>query len=92
MLVILSKDPRNPNPTLEVVADVLAWVLRITPSFCLGNGLFRAINIDKQVFLKGDESLTAWTGPILLYEVYFLLGQCVVYLLLAIQLDKWSTK
>lgn len=90
--MLLARDPSNPNPSLENVANILIWVLRCTPAFCLGKGLFYAINIDFFLIVAGDESLSAWTEPILLYEVYFLLGQCVVFLLLAIQLDKWSTK
>jgi hypothetical protein len=92
VLEFLARDPRNPNPNLSFVADVLTWILRCTPSFCLGKGLFHAINIDLYTFLEGKESLSAWTEPILLYEVYFLAGQCVVFLMLAIQLDIWSTK
>jgi hypothetical protein len=92
VLELLARDPRNPNPNLSFVADILTWVLRFTPPFCLGKGLFYAINIELFQFLEGDESLSAWSEPILLYEVYFLLGQCIFYVLLAIQLDKWSTK
>jgi ATP-binding cassette subfamily A (ABC1) protein 3 len=34
---------------------------------------------------------SAWSEPVLLYEVIFLAWQSVVYVVLAIQLDKWST-
>jgi hypothetical protein len=34
---------------------------------------------------------SAWSEPVVLYEVIFLAWQSVVYVLLAIQLDKWST-
>lgn len=88
ILTFLARDVRRINrPELEDIAIVLTWIFRVTPSFCLGNGLFRAINIESFLFLAKDDSLTAFTGPILLNEVYFLAGQCVVYLLLAIGLD-----
>jgi hypothetical protein len=91
ILTALARDRRYPNPILEDIANILTWVLRCTPSFCLGKGLFHAINIDTFLFLEDDDSLSVWSEPILLYEVYFLSGQCAVFLLLAIQLDKWST-
>lgn len=90
ILIILARDPKFPNPQLENVANLITWVLRCTPSFCLGKGIFYAINIDLFLSLESDYSLSAWSEPILLYEVYFLLGQCVVFLVLAIQLDNWS--
>ena len=74
------------------VQSILTWILRFTPTFCLGKGLFNAINIELFIYLRGVDTLTAWSEPILLYEVYFLLGQCVFFPFLAIQLDKWSTK
>jgi hypothetical protein len=92
VLIILSRDPNDPKPNLVVVANVLTWMLRFTPSFCLGKGLFNAINIELFQYLEGNDTLTAWTEPILLYEVYFLIGQCIAFPFLAIQLDKWSTK
>jgi ATP-binding cassette, subfamily A (ABC1), member 3 len=91
ILELLSRDPRSPNPTLSEVANILTWILRFIPSFCLGKGLFHAININTFLFLEDNDELTAWTEPILLYEVYFLAAQCVVFLLLAVQLDRWST-
>ena len=92
ILTVLGRDPRIDNPNLGNVADILTAILRFTPSFCFGNGLFRAINIDVFVFLEDEETLSAWSEPILLNEVYFLLGQTFVYLILAMLLDRWSTK
>jgi hypothetical protein len=74
------------------VANIIAWILRFTPTFCLGKALFNAINIELFMYIKGDDTLTAWTEAILLYEVYFLVGQCILFPLLAIQLDRWSSK
>ena len=35
--------------------------------------------------------MNAWSEPILLIEVIFLIAQSILYPLLAIQIDKWST-
>lgn len=90
--MILAVDPRDPKPNLSHAALVLTWILRFTPPFCLGKGLFNAINIELFLYLEGDDTLTAWTEPILLYEVYFLLGQSIVFPILAILLDNWSVR
>jgi ABC-2 family transporter protein len=92
VLMLLARDPRNPNPSLIGVADVVTWVLRFTPFFCFGKGLFNAINIDLFKYLEEDDGLSAWTEPVMLYEVYFLAGQAIFFVVLAIHLDKWSTK
>jgi ABC-2 family transporter protein len=92
VLMLLARDPRNPNPSLIGVADVVTWVLRFTPFFCFGKGLFNAINIDLFMYLEEDDALTAWTEPVMLYEVYFLAGQAIFFVVLAIHLDQWSTK
>lgn len=89
--MLVARDPKYPNPKLEDISDILKWVLRFTPPFCLGNGLFSVINIDTFLFLEGDDSLTAWSGPILLYDIYFLAAQSLFYPFLAIQFDIWST-
>lgn len=90
ILILIGSDMSNPNPTLVTAANVITWILRFFPPFCLGKGLFNAINIESFEFLAGSE-LTVWTEEILLYEVIFLAWQSIVYVALAIQLDKWST-
>ena len=72
ILVLLGRDKSlpEPKPHLEDVANVLEWVLRLMPTFCLGNGLFSLINLDVFLVLEDDASLTAWSGPILLYDIY----------------------
>jgi ABC-type multidrug transport system fused ATPase/permease subunit len=90
ILRILGEDPSNPKPNLVTAADAIGWILRFSPSFCLGNGLQNAIDIEIFDFLEEGVS-TAWSGPILLYEVIFLAIETVGYLVLAIYLDKWST-
>lgn len=90
ILILIGLDKGDPKPNLTLAADVITWILRFTPSFCLGKGLFNAINIDTFDYLEGKE-VSAWSEPILLYEVIFLAVEGFVYLALAIQLDKWST-
>lgn len=91
ILVLVARDPANPRPQLEAISGVLEWMLRFVPSFCLGNGLYTVINIEFFLFIENDNSLTAWSGPIMAYDIYFLAAECILYPLLAIQLDLWST-
>ena len=83
--------PIDPQPSLATFSKALAWILRINPAFSLAHGLFNAINIEELVRIEDDLSLTAWTAPILLSDVCCLAFQGVAYLVLAIQIDKWST-
>jgi len=92
ILIIVARDPGNPKPNLEDIANILTWCLRIFfPTFNLGRGLLNAINIEVLDFLYG-ESKTAWTNEVLLYDVIFLILQAIGFLMLAIQLDVMSTK
>jgi hypothetical protein len=92
ILLLIARDPRYPNPTLENVSDVLAWILRLTsPFFCLGKGIFAAINIENYMSIYANDSLTAWSAPILLYDVCALGVQSFVYVFLAIKMDNWTT-
>ena len=91
ILVLVARDPLNPRPELEAISGVLEWMLRIVPSFCLGNGLYTVINIEFFLFVENDKSLTAWSGPIMAYDIYFLAAECILYPILAIQFDRWST-
>ena len=91
ILIIIGRDPGDPKPNLEDIANIISWILRIFfPTFNLGRGLLNAINIESLDFIYG-ESKTAWTEEVLLYDVIFLILQAVVYLILAIQLDIMST-
>jgi len=90
ILLLLGNDPANRQQNLIDASTILTWILRFIPSFNLGNGLFKAINIVLINNLEGQE-VSAWSEPVLLYEVVFLAWQSIAYLALAIQLDKWST-
>lgn len=88
ILRLIGEDPGNRNETLITVSIVLEWILRFIPSFCLGRGLFAAINIESLEYLAG-KPLTVWTPEVLLYEVIFLAVESFAYIALAIQIDKW---
>jgi len=90
ILLLLGNDPFDRKQHLINASVILTWVLRFFPPFCLANGLFRVINIQIISLLEG-EKLSAWTEPVLLYDVIFLAWESVIYLALAICLDKWST-
>ena len=79
----------NPNESLLTAADIISWILRFHPAFCLGRALFFTINVDAFVIFERGLT-TVWSESILLYDVIFLAWQSVAYLLLAIELDRWS--
>lgn len=92
ILLILSANPNDPDDNLKTVAKILTWVLRFSPSFCLGKGIFFATNISFFTAIEGDPALSVWTEPVLLFEVIFLFTQGVGYIILAILLDIWSSR
>lgn len=82
----------EPKENLITAAIALTWTLRLFPSFCLGNGLFYAIQLgDDQDFVKGGGVNSVWHSEVLLFEVVFLLLQSITYLVLAIQLDNFNS-
>lgn len=90
ILRLIGEDPGNKNESLILAANIVDWILRIVPSYCLGRGLFSAINLTTYQFLA-EEPIDVWDPSVILYDVIFLGVECFVYLLLAIQIDKWST-
>ena len=79
------------NESLVDAAIIVGWVLRWSPSFCLGNGLFSALNLETLRYWEGDPSLTVWSTPVLAYDVIFMILQTIAYIALAIFLDIGST-
>lgn len=73
-------------------ASGIEWILRFIPSFNLGKALLFIINIDLFVFIHNDKDMTVWSRHVLLIEVLYLAIQSVVYLALAIVIDRLSTK
>eukprot|EP00529_Nitzschia_sp_RCC80_P002451 CAMPEP_0113451218 /NCGR_PEP_ID=MMETSP0014_2-20120614/6226_1 /TAXON_ID=2857 /ORGANISM="Nitzschia sp." /LENGTH=1987 /DNA_ID=CAMNT_0000342569 /DNA_START=1298 /DNA_END=7261 /DNA_ORIENTATION=- /assembly_acc=CAM_ASM_000159 len=91
ILVLIGSDPFDPKPNLIDASDILTWILRFNPAFCLARGLYYSINIEIVEFLEGEIS-SVWTGSVILYDVIFLAWQCIVYVLLAVVIDVCSTK
>jgi ATP-binding cassette, subfamily A (ABC1), member 3 len=58
ILTLIGEDPYNPKPKLADIANGLKWVLRFNPAYCLGSGIFSAINIDIFILL-GKPNLSA---------------------------------
>jgi ABC-type multidrug transport system fused ATPase/permease subunit len=90
IMTLIGNDPGNPNDKLVTAANIINWVLRFIPAFNLSRGLFAAINIETLEFLAA-EPITVWHDSVMLYEVIFLMWQSVVYLLLAMKIDEWSS-
>jgi ATP-binding cassette subfamily A (ABC1) protein 1 len=78
------------NPSLVNAAIIIEWILRIIPSFNLCNSLLKISNMQSvEVLAQGP--ITVWDSPAVLYETIMQAVWCFVYIILAIQLDKWST-
>jgi ATP-binding cassette subfamily A (ABC1) protein 3 len=90
ILRLIGSDTANPSPSLVDAAKIMEWILRFIPAFNLSKGLFNAINIDTFEYLEG-KPLTVWHDSVLLIEVIFLACQTVVYLVLAMKIDEWSS-
>jgi len=87
ILLIIGEDQSDPKPNLVRVAKILKWSLRWIPTFCLGNGIFGAINLPLIRAFNEDQGLSAWSEEVLLAEVIFLAVEGLVYLGIAIIMD-----
>jgi hypothetical protein len=90
ILRLIGEDSGNPNDSLVTAANIVEWVLRFIPAFSLAKGVYNAINIETFEFLAG-EPITVWDNSVLRLEVIFLAWQSVVYLILAMKIDEWSS-
>lgn len=91
ILQIIGEDRTDPNAKLVNIAKIVTWCLRWNPYFCLGKGLFNVINIESYRYWEADANLSAFSEPVLGLEVLLLAIQSVIYLMLAIGLDVWSS-
>ena len=91
ILLRIIGDPSGINsPSLVQAANAIEWSLRFIPSFNLGSSLLKIINLQTLEFFAA-EPITVWHSSAILYEVIFQAVWCFAYILLAIQIDKWST-
>jgi ATP-binding cassette, subfamily A (ABC1), member 3 len=89
ILEAVGNDTSNPSRHLVNTANIISWILRFHPCFCLGRGIFYALNIDTiNIWYTGIA--TAWDKHVLLYEVVFLAWESIVYITLAVLMDSWS--
>jgi hypothetical protein len=94
MLRLFASDERVAKADLlETISSLLAWLLRFHPSFCLGRGLLHVLNFQIVMDLEDDDnaSTSAFSPPILLIELLFLLFQSIFYFLGAVLLDDMLT-
>jgi len=84
-------NPSDPRENFLDIANIIIWLLRWVPSFCLGKGLFQAVAIDVYRLWEEDQEMTIWSDSLLKYDIICLILQTIGYLLLAMLLDKWST-
>jgi len=89
ILRLIGADPANPNDNLTLAAEIVEWILRFFPSFCLSRGLYSAINLESISYLEGKQ-ITVWDDAAILYDVIFLACESVVYLVLTMKIDEWS--
>lgn len=86
-LRLIGSDPEDPWETLVQTAEAIEWVGRLVPSFCLGKGLFYTMNISTFELRGSGTTLSVWDESILFYEVFALLLQSFVYMLIALHID-----
>lgn len=77
---------------LKSIAQILEWILRFIPSFCFAKGLLFTINIQVFQIVEADFDMSAWDSSIMGNEIIFLAVESVVYVILAIYIDIWSTR
>ena len=89
ILALIGADPANPRESLTLASEIVEWILRLFPSFCLSRGLYTAINLESLSYIEGRQ-ITVWDEAAILYDVIFLACESVVYLYLAVTIDAWS--
>ena len=89
ILRLIGQNPYDYRENLVLAAQIVEWIGRFFPTFCLGKGLLFAFNIDFLELLYGKK-LNAFDPEVMLYEVIFLAIECVAYTALAIFLDRLS--
>ena len=82
--------PYDYRDSLVTAANVVEWILRFFPPFCLGKGMLFGIYMKSFSDLYG-KPLSAFDPEIMLIEIIFLAVESVVYLVAAIYIDILSS-
>jgi len=90
-IIYLATIAGGDESNLETIAIVIEWILRFIPSYNFAKGLLYSINIDIFAQFNMDPDLSVFSSDIMLYEIIFLAWQSVVYIIVAIYIDKLST-
>jgi len=77
---------------LKLVAQIIEWILRLVPSFNFAKGLLYTINVEIFAIAAFDPEMTVWSSDIMGIEFAYLVVQSVLYVILAMYLDIWSTR
>eukprot|EP00560_Eucampia_antarctica_P008117 CAMPEP_0197826650 /NCGR_PEP_ID=MMETSP1437-20131217/3581_1 /TAXON_ID=49252 ORGANISM="Eucampia antarctica, Strain CCMP1452" /NCGR_SAMPLE_ID=MMETSP1437 /ASSEMBLY_ACC=CAM_ASM_001096 /LENGTH=1876 /DNA_ID=CAMNT_0043427175 /DNA_START=276 /DNA_END=5906 /DNA_ORIENTATION=- len=89
---IPNEDGSSGDQSLKNIAVIIESIGRFIPSFSLGKALFFIINIDTFSELYSKPDLSVWSPEILRTEVIFLAWEGLVYVWLAILIDRLSNK
>lgn len=90
ILNILGESPFDPKPQLVNIATIITWIMRFHPCFNLGHAVYYSVSIELFIFFYPDAT-SVFDSELILWDIVFLAWQSVAYLLLAIQIDIWST-
>ena len=90
ILRIIGDPSASDSPSLISAAVTVEWILRFIPSFNLGSALLKIISMQTIESFAG-RPITVWDEKAILYEVIFQAIWCVVYIILAMNIDRWST-
>jgi ATP-binding cassette, subfamily A (ABC1), member 3 len=90
ILRIIGDPSSSNNPSLINAAIIIEWILRFIPSFNLGSALLKIISMETLEAFAG-RPITVWDKEGILYEVIYQAIWCIVYIVLAMNIDRWST-
>jgi ABC-type multidrug transport system fused ATPase/permease subunit len=73
------------------IATIIEYCLRLHPSFSFSRALFYIQNVELFVLANNKPDLSVWSFDVMLIDFLFLVGQIVVYFILAVYIDRKST-
>ncbi|CAB9510069.1 Retinal-specific ATP-binding cassette transporter [Seminavis robusta] len=90
ILRLIGQQPYDYRSSLVTAAQVVEWIFRFFPPFCLGKGLLFGIYRQSFELINGKRH-SAFDPEIMLIEIIFLAVESVVYLIAAIYIDILSS-